>query len=151
MAVCLFLLRQLQGFHTNWSHCPLLFFSSLPVFALFFRRVAALEYDPSGGKRTKGPQRHSLSIGRDSKGQHFVKGATWVEVHSAEEAFAVLEKGQQSRRTADNNVNKNSSRSHSIFSVRLVSAPLNKEGSDVDRGADRSGRHPDRPPHVAEV
>jgi kinesin family protein 23 len=74
----------------------------------------------------------------------------WIEVHSAEEAFAILQQGQQARKTAATDLNSESSRSHSIFTIRLVSAPLNQRGNDVDRG-DPSGRHPPRAPHVAEV
>lgn len=79
-----------------------------------------------------------------------MKNALWIEVHSAEEAFALLQQGQDARKTAATDLNSESSRSHSIFTVRLVSAPLNQRGNDVDRG-DPSGRHPPRPPHVAEV
>ena len=74
----------------------------------------------------------------------------WIEVHSAEEAFAILQQGQQARKTAATDLNSESSRSHSIFQIRLVSAPLNQRGNDVDRG-DPSGRHPPHAPHVAEV
>uniref|UniRef100_A0A1I7XRB0 Kinesin-like protein n=1 Tax=Heterorhabditis bacteriophora TaxID=37862 RepID=A0A1I7XRB0_HETBA len=58
----------------------------------------------------------------------FVEGATEVEVESSDEALEVFCRGEERRRTSDTLLNKESSRSHSVFSIRLVMAPF-KEGS----------------------
>ena len=61
----------------------------------------------------------------------YVVGATEVEVKSTEEAFEVLYHGQKQRRVAQTQLNQESSRSHSVFTVRLVQAPLDHCGKDV--------------------
>ena len=61
----------------------------------------------------------------------YVVGATEVEVKSTEEAFEVLYHGQKQRRVAQTQLNQESSRSHSVFTIRLVQAPLDHCGKDV--------------------
>ena len=61
----------------------------------------------------------------------YVVGATEVEVKSTEEAFEVLYHGQKQRRVAQTQLNEESSRSHSVFTIRLVQAPLDHCGKDV--------------------
>ena len=61
----------------------------------------------------------------------YVIGATEVEVKSTEEAFEVLYRGQKQRRVAQTQLNQESSRSHSVFTIRLVQAPLDHCGKDV--------------------
>ena len=61
----------------------------------------------------------------------FVVGATEVEVKSTEEAFEVLYQGQKQRRVAQTQLNQESSRSHSVFTIRLVQAPLDHCGKEV--------------------
>lgn len=61
----------------------------------------------------------------------FVLGATEVEVKSTEEAFEVLYQGQKQRRVAQTQLNQESSRSHSVFTIRLVQAPLDHCGKEV--------------------
>jgi hypothetical protein len=111
-------------------------------------------FDPTGGQQKRKPQRISLEVCQDEKGNRFVREATWKEVHSAEEAFRYLEQGQTHRATASTNLNAESSRSHSIFTLRvcnprcevpdaavtdgdawvqLVSAPISMRGGDIER------------------
>ena len=61
----------------------------------------------------------------------YVSGGTEVEVKSTEEAFDVLQRGQKRRRVAMTTMNTESSRSHSVFTIRLVQAPLNHSGEAV--------------------
>lgn len=56
----------------------------------------------------------------------YVHGVTEIEVKSTEEAFEEFYKGQRRKRMAHNTLNAESSRSHSIFSIRLVQVSLYK-------------------------
>ena len=61
----------------------------------------------------------------------YVAGATEIEVKSTEEAFDALLRGQKRRRVAQTTMNTESSRSHSVFTIRLVQAPLDHSGEEV--------------------
>ena len=61
----------------------------------------------------------------------YVSGANEVEIKSTEEAFEVLCRGQKKRRVAHTQMNQESSRSHSVFTIRLVQAPLDHSGKEV--------------------
>ena len=67
----------------------------------------------------------------DKKKNMFVYGATQVEVESTEEAFAAFQQGQERRRIAHTQLNAMSSRSHSIFIIKLVQAPVDSLGEDL--------------------
>uniref|UniRef100_A0A0N5AQP8 Kinesin-like protein n=1 Tax=Syphacia muris TaxID=451379 RepID=A0A0N5AQP8_9BILA len=53
----------------------------------------------------------------------YVENVVEIEVDSSGEALDLFLKGQEKRRVGDTLLNKQSSRSHSIFNIRLVSAP----------------------------
>eukprot|EP00730_Choanoeca_flexa_P009019 TRINITY_DN12573_c2_g12_i1.p1 TRINITY_DN12573_c2_g12~~TRINITY_DN12573_c2_g12_i1.p1 ORF type:complete len:745 (+),score=170.01 TRINITY_DN12573_c2_g12_i1:210-2444(+) len=91
------------------------------------------EFDPTGGQKKRKVMRPSLEVCQDERGGRFVRDALWVEVHSPEEAFDLLSQGQAARATASTALNAESSRSHSIFTMRLVSNPINERGDDVLR------------------
>lgn len=61
----------------------------------------------------------------------YVNNVTEVEVRSPEDAFDVLTRGQKIRRVAHTLLNTESSRSHSVFNIRLVKAPLDETGTEV--------------------
>ena len=65
----------------------------------------------------------SKHLKRSFDGSYFVHGLEEVEIKSAEEAYELLWKGQQRRRSAHTNLNDSSSRSHSVFTFRVVQAP----------------------------
>ncbi len=73
----------------------------------------------------------SRILREDSSRNMYVSGATEVEVKSTEEAFEVLYRGQKMRRVANTQLNQESSRSHSVFTIKLVQAPLDHTGKDV--------------------
>ena len=50
----------------------------------------------------------------------YVHGVTEIEVKSPEEAFEAFYKGQKKKRMAITTLNSESSRSHSVFTIRLV-------------------------------
>ncbi|XP_045184696.2 kinesin-like protein KIF23 isoform X1 [Mercenaria mercenaria] len=86
-----------------------------------------LPYDPITGY--KAPQ--SKFLRTDSCDNMYVMSCTEVEIKSPEEAFEVLYKGQKRRKVAHTALNAESSRSHSIFNIRLVQAPLDPCGQEV--------------------
>jgi len=67
----------------------------------------------------------------------FVHGVVEVEVKSPEEAFEAFYRGQRKKRMANTVLNAESSRSHSVFTIRLVQAPLDRNGENVE--ADKRG------------
>lgn len=50
----------------------------------------------------------------------YVHAVTEIEVKSSDEAFEVFQRGQRRRRVAHTALNAESSRSHSVFTIRLV-------------------------------
>lgn len=56
----------------------------------------------------------------DASHNMYVHSVTEVEVKSTEEAFEAFYKGQKRKRMAITTLNSESSRSHSVFTIRLV-------------------------------
>uniref|UniRef100_A0A3B3ZU69 Kinesin-like protein n=1 Tax=Periophthalmus magnuspinnatus TaxID=409849 RepID=A0A3B3ZU69_9GOBI len=65
-------------------------------------------------------KRVTLRLGDDKQGNPYVKDLTWIQVCSAEEAWRVLTVGRRNQSFACTHLNQNSSRSHSIFSIRIL-------------------------------
>ncbi|CAH1789923.1 unnamed protein product [Owenia fusiformis] len=92
-----------------------------------------LTYDPITG--LKAPT--SKNLREDSDHNMYVSSAVEVEVKSSEEALEVLWKGQKRRKVAHTALNTESSRSHSVFNIRLVQAPLDPLGEEVYQDKDK--------------
>ncbi|KAM4744988.1 kinesin-like protein KIF23 isoform 2-T2 [Anableps anableps] len=88
-----------------------------------------LEDAPFDLIRPKPPQ--SKILREDQNHNMYVAGCTEVEVKSTEEAFEVFWKGQKKRRIANTQLNRESSRSHSVFTVKLAQAPLDADGDHI--------------------
>ncbi|XP_037647657.1 kinesin-like protein KIF23 isoform X3 [Sebastes umbrosus] len=88
-----------------------------------------LEDTPFDPIRPKPPQ--SKILREDQNHNMYVAGCTEVEVKSTEEAFEVFWKGQKKRRIANTELNRESSRSHSVFTVKLAQAPLDADGDHI--------------------
>uniref|UniRef100_A0A8C5LGC0 Kinesin-like protein n=1 Tax=Jaculus jaculus TaxID=51337 RepID=A0A8C5LGC0_JACJA len=73
----------------------------------------------------------SKMLREDKNHNMYVAGCTEVEVKSTEEAFEVFWRGQKKRRIANTHLNRESSRSHSVFNIKLVQAPLDADGDSV--------------------
>uniref|UniRef100_A0A8C5S6Y3 Kinesin-like protein n=1 Tax=Laticauda laticaudata TaxID=8630 RepID=A0A8C5S6Y3_LATLA len=73
----------------------------------------------------------SKILREDQNHNMYVAGCTEVEVKSTEEAFEVFWRGQKKRRIAHTQLNRESSRSHSVFLIKLAQAPLNADGDNV--------------------
>ncbi|KAH8398275.1 hypothetical protein KR215_002303 [Drosophila sulfurigaster] len=70
-------------------------------------------------------------IREDANHQMFVHGVTEVEVKTVDEALEVFQMGQKRKRMGNTVLNAESSRSHSVFNIRLVQAPTDCQGEHV--------------------
>ncbi|NXI38034.1 KIF23 protein, partial [Galbula dea] len=73
----------------------------------------------------------SKLLREDQNHNMYVTGCTELEVKSTEEAFEVFWRGQKKRRIANTQLNRESSRSHSVFIIKLAQAPLDADGDHV--------------------
>ncbi|KAK3566776.1 hypothetical protein QTP86_004530 [Hemibagrus guttatus] len=80
---------------------------------------------PALSNRSK--RRAALRLCEDSAGNSYVRDLRWVNIQSAEEASKVLRVGNKNRSAAATKMNQSSSRSHSIFTIKLMRI----DGSDV--------------------
>ncbi|XP_070594904.1 kinesin-like protein KIF20A [Erythrolamprus reginae] len=65
-------------------------------------------------------KRPTLRLCEDPTGNTYVKDLNWVNVQNAEEAWKLLKLGRRNQSFASTHLNENSSRSHSIFSIRIL-------------------------------
>ncbi|KAK1158045.1 kinesin-like protein KIF23 isoform X4 [Acipenser oxyrinchus oxyrinchus] len=89
--------------------------------------VRSTEFIPPQSKILREDQNHNM----------YVAGCTEVEVKSTVEAFEVFWKGQKKRRIANTQLNRESSRSHSVFIIKLAQAPLDADGDNVLQDKDQ--------------
>ncbi|XP_016315803.1 kinesin-like protein KIF20A [Sinocyclocheilus anshuiensis] len=78
-------------------------------------------------------KRATLRLSDDKHGNPYVKDLTWIQVLSAEEAWRVLKVGQRNQSFASTHLNHNSSRSHSIFTIRVLHVKPQAELGQVTR------------------
>ncbi|XP_053283809.1 kinesin-like protein KIF23 isoform X3 [Pleuronectes platessa] len=79
------------------------------------------EFIPPQSKILREDQNHNM----------YVAGCMEVEVKSAEETFQVFWRGQKKRKVANTRLNRESSRSHSVFIIKLAQAPLDADGDNI--------------------
>ncbi|XP_015952328.1 kinesin-like protein KIN-5D [Arachis duranensis] len=72
-----------------------------------------------------------IALMEDGKGGVFVRGLEEEIVRTANEIYKILEKGSAKRRTAETLLNKQSSRSHSIFSITIHIKECTPEGEEM--------------------
>ncbi|KAK1300158.1 hypothetical protein QJS10_CPB13g01540 [Acorus calamus] len=76
-------------------------------------------------------QKKTLPLMEDGKGGVLVRGLEEEIVTSANEIFTLLERGSSKRRTAETLLNKQSSRSHSLFSITIHIKEATPEGEEL--------------------
>ncbi|XP_074592694.1 kinesin-like protein KIN-5A isoform X1 [Curcuma longa] len=72
-----------------------------------------------------------IALMEDGKGGVFVRGLEEEVVYTASEIYKILDKGSTKRRTAETLLNKQSSRSHSIFSITIHIKEYTHEGEEM--------------------
>uniref|UniRef100_A0A2K6PJD4 Kinesin-like protein n=1 Tax=Rhinopithecus roxellana TaxID=61622 RepID=A0A2K6PJD4_RHIRO len=100
------------------------------VWVSFFEIYNELLYDllePPSQQR----KRQTLRLCEDQNGNPYVKDLNWIHVQDAEEAWKLLKVGRKNQSFASTHLNQNSSRSHSIFSIRILH--LQGEGDMVPK------------------
>ncbi|XP_030900519.2 kinesin-like protein KIF20B [Melopsittacus undulatus] len=65
-------------------------------------------------------KRRTLRLAQDIKGCSYVKGLQWVQISDSKEAFRLLKLGLKQQSVASTKLNPYSSRSHSIFTVKIL-------------------------------
>lgn len=73
----------------------------------------------------------SRVIREDAYHNMYVHGVTELEVKSVEQALEAFQLGQKRKRVGHTILNAESSRSHSVFTIRLVQAPTDAQGEYV--------------------
>uniref|UniRef100_A0A5F5PL25 Kinesin-like protein n=1 Tax=Equus caballus TaxID=9796 RepID=A0A5F5PL25_HORSE len=100
------------------------------IWISFFEIYNELLYDllePPSQQR----KRQTLRLCEDQNGNPYVKDLNWIHVQDAEEAWKLLKVGRKNQSFASTHLNQNSSRSHSIFSIRILH--LQGEGDMVPK------------------
>ena len=82
-----------------------------------------LEYDPD----------KKLELKEDPQKSIYVKGLTTVIVRSVQDIKKTMMSGSGNRHTAETKMNKESSRSHSIFTIYIETAETREDGSELIR------------------
>lgn len=70
---------------------------------------------PLGGDR---PQ---LKVREDSNKVPYVEGLTYIPIANTKEAIRILKYGEKNLQKSSNSINMNSSRSHAVFCLKVVS------------------------------
>eukprot|EP01103_Thecamoeba_quadrilineata_P019019 TRINITY_DN7539_c0_g1_i1.p1 TRINITY_DN7539_c0_g1~~TRINITY_DN7539_c0_g1_i1.p1 ORF type:complete len:667 (-),score=144.54 TRINITY_DN7539_c0_g1_i1:172-2172(-) len=78
-------------------------------------------------------QLNPVSLKEDKEGHWYVKGAKEVHVNTVEDALEIVRLGLSSRRVAHTVLNQESSRSHSIFFIKLICFPRGNGARVVDK------------------
>uniref|UniRef100_A0A3Q3N2E1 Kinesin-like protein n=1 Tax=Mastacembelus armatus TaxID=205130 RepID=A0A3Q3N2E1_9TELE len=102
--------------------------SQFALWAAFFEIYNECVYDllqPSLGSRSK--KRAALHVREDGAGNAYVKDLRWINIQTLDEACKLLQFGNKNRSAAATKMNHSSSRSHSIFTMKL----LKTEGGTV--------------------
>ncbi|KAJ6799278.1 kinesin-like protein KIN-5A isoform X1 [Iris pallida] len=86
---------------------------------------------PEESKFTDDKSKKPIALMEDGKGGVFVRGLEEEIVCTANEIYKILDQGSAKRRTAETLLNKQSSRSHSIFSITIHIKECTPEGEEM--------------------
>ncbi|XP_020277289.1 kinesin-like protein KIN-5A [Asparagus officinalis] len=86
---------------------------------------------PEESKFSEDKSKKPIALMEDGKGGVFVRGLEEEIVTTANEIYKILDKGSSKRRTAETLLNKQSSRSHSIFSITIHIKECTPEGEEM--------------------
>ncbi|KAJ6240241.1 kinesin-like protein subito [Anaeramoeba flamelloides] len=83
-------------------------------------------------------QKSGLPIREDNKGNIFIEGLNEIRINNAKEGEQILLKAQENRHVGDTQIHKDSSRSHAIFQIKLVSYPKLHKNNVKLKGKNKS-------------
>ncbi|XP_072961377.1 kinesin-like protein KIN-5A [Typha angustifolia] len=86
---------------------------------------------PDESKFSDEKSKKPIALMEDGKGGVLVRGLEEEVVYTASEIYKILDKGSSKRRTAETLLNKQSSRSHSIFSITIHIKECTPEGEEM--------------------
>ncbi|XP_008571323.1 PREDICTED: kinesin-like protein KIF20B isoform X3 [Galeopterus variegatus] len=99
------------------------------VWVSFFEIYNECIYDLFVPLSSKLQKRKMLRLSQDVKGYSFIKDLQWIQVTDSKEAYRLLKLGIKHQSVAFTKLNNTSSRSHSIFTIRI----LQIEDSEISR------------------
>jgi kinesin family protein 23 len=105
----------------NQDHYYAVFISCIEIYNNYIYDLL----DESQTPQTAQCDKESRALKEDARGGMFIKDANECEVKSTEEAFELMNRAQRKRVVAYTDLNSESSRSHSIFTIRIVQSPVN--------------------------
>ncbi|NWS65581.1 KI20A protein, partial [Crotophaga sulcirostris] len=101
------------------------------IWVSFFEIYNELIYDLlEPALLSQNSKRKTLRLCEDQTGSPYVKDLNWINVRDADEAWKLLKLGRKNQSFASTHKNQNSSRSHSVFSIRILH--LKRDGSETD-------------------
>ncbi|KFO81442.1 Kinesin-like KIF20A, partial [Cuculus canorus] len=101
------------------------------IWVSFFEIYNELIYDLlEPALPSQNSKRKTLRLCEDQTGNSYVKDLNWINVQDADEAWKLLKLGRKNQSFASTHKNQNSSRSHSVFSIRILR--LQRDGSETD-------------------
>ena len=87
----------------------------------FYHRILIYLFIPSVHRKgDKPPARPALKLAEDKNGSIYVRGLKEVKVNSADEAYQVMMIGRENLHFAATRLNHHSSRSHCIFTIKVM-------------------------------
>lgn len=98
---------------------------------LYNEEITDLLASDDCSKYSDDKSKKSISLLEDGRGGVLVRGLEEEIVYSANEIYSLIERGSSKRRTAETLLNKQSSRSHSIFSITIHIKEVNTEGEEL--------------------
>nr|XP_048294857.1 kinesin-like protein KIF20B isoform X3 [Myodes glareolus] len=90
------------------------------VWVSFFEIYNESIYDLFVPVSSKFQKRKMLRLSQDVKGYSFIKDLQWIQVSDSKEAYRLLKLGVKHQSVAFTKLNNASSRSHSIFTIRIL-------------------------------
>uniref|UniRef100_A0A8D2AQA3 Kinesin family member 20B n=1 Tax=Sciurus vulgaris TaxID=55149 RepID=A0A8D2AQA3_SCIVU len=90
------------------------------VWVSFFEIYNECIYDLFVPVSSKFQKRKMLRLSQDVKGYSFIKDLQWIQVSDSKEAYRLLKLGIKHQSVAFTKLNNASSRSHSIFTIRIL-------------------------------
>ncbi|PWA85208.1 P-loop containing nucleoside triphosphate hydrolases superfamily protein [Artemisia annua] len=100
---------------------------------LYNEEITDLLAPEEASKFPEDKSKKPIALMEDGKGGVLVRGLEEELVSTADEIYRILEKGSAKRRTAETLMNKQSSRSHSIFSITIHIKERTPEGEEIIR------------------